>query len=214
LDDPVSIIHVFFQAEDGIRGRNATGVQTCALPISGGARADAGHPEAHQAPARLPGLLDALLPLLDEGDVAPRVGAQLTGVVVAGAEDLEVAVDRVAVPLLARHLAGLAADADRGVGEEALALVVMAPAGVRGGSFGSGQQRHRLSISFIEASPVGAAVASPGPRTSCGAKESAGPAPGAPSAPSTAGCSDAISPARRRYASTSSLRPAPCGRRP
>src|SRR5699024_11683254 len=24
----------FFQAEDGIRGRNVTGVQTCALPIS------------------------------------------------------------------------------------------------------------------------------------------------------------------------------------
>src|SRR5699024_11286194 len=26
----------FFQAEDGIRGRNVTGVQTCALPIFGG----------------------------------------------------------------------------------------------------------------------------------------------------------------------------------
>src|SRR5699024_11901066 len=26
---------VFFQAEDGIRDRNVTGVQTCALPISG-----------------------------------------------------------------------------------------------------------------------------------------------------------------------------------
>src|SRR5207249_5153522 len=26
---------LFFQAEDGIRGRNVTGVQTCALPISG-----------------------------------------------------------------------------------------------------------------------------------------------------------------------------------
>src|SRR5699024_11993915 len=25
---------LFFQAEDGIRGRNVTGVQTCALPIS------------------------------------------------------------------------------------------------------------------------------------------------------------------------------------
>src|SRR5699024_4682569 len=29
----------FFQAEDGIRDRNVTGVQTCALPISGDARA-------------------------------------------------------------------------------------------------------------------------------------------------------------------------------
>src|SRR5207249_9880275 len=27
---------IFFPAEDGIRGRNVTGVQTCALPISGG----------------------------------------------------------------------------------------------------------------------------------------------------------------------------------
>src|SRR5438067_191396 len=27
---------IFFQAEDGIRSRNVTGVQTCALPISGG----------------------------------------------------------------------------------------------------------------------------------------------------------------------------------
>src|SRR5699024_12238114 len=28
----------FFQAEDGIRDRNVTGVQTCALPISGGSQ--------------------------------------------------------------------------------------------------------------------------------------------------------------------------------
>src|SRR5699024_11408976 len=27
-------VHLFFQAEDGIRDRNVTGVQTCALPIS------------------------------------------------------------------------------------------------------------------------------------------------------------------------------------
>src|SRR6266704_4166474 len=32
----------FFQAEDGIRDRNVTGVQTCALPISGSARRPAG----------------------------------------------------------------------------------------------------------------------------------------------------------------------------
>src|SRR5438067_5962444 len=29
-------VFFFFQAEDGIRDRNVTGVQTCALPISGG----------------------------------------------------------------------------------------------------------------------------------------------------------------------------------
>src|SRR5699024_11825197 len=30
-----SVYFFFFQAEDGIRDRNVTGVQTCALPISG-----------------------------------------------------------------------------------------------------------------------------------------------------------------------------------
>src|SRR5207249_9674684 len=30
----VAVICFFFQAEDGIRDRNVTGVQTCALPIS------------------------------------------------------------------------------------------------------------------------------------------------------------------------------------
>src|SRR5699024_7007753 len=30
----VTLLHFFFQAEDGIRDRNVTGVQTCALPIS------------------------------------------------------------------------------------------------------------------------------------------------------------------------------------
>src|SRR5699024_11356220 len=28
------LVHFFFEAEDGIRDRNVTGVQTCALPIS------------------------------------------------------------------------------------------------------------------------------------------------------------------------------------
>src|SRR2546429_5327767 len=34
----------FFQAEDGIRDVAVTGVQTCALPISGGVRRIASHP--------------------------------------------------------------------------------------------------------------------------------------------------------------------------
>src|SRR6266498_487994 len=33
----------FFQAEDGIRDADVTGVQTCALPIFGQAASDAGH---------------------------------------------------------------------------------------------------------------------------------------------------------------------------
>src|SRR3989337_2033652 len=40
----VELERFFFQAEDGIRDATVTGVQTCALPISGGARAHAGSP--------------------------------------------------------------------------------------------------------------------------------------------------------------------------
>src|SRR5207249_8492523 len=32
----ILLLYFFFQAEDGIRDRNVTGVQTCALPIFGG----------------------------------------------------------------------------------------------------------------------------------------------------------------------------------
>ena len=33
MSDSVNFFFFFFQAEDGIRGRDVTGVQTCALPI-------------------------------------------------------------------------------------------------------------------------------------------------------------------------------------
>src|SRR5205085_10559153 len=56
--------------------------------------------------------------LLDECHVSPAVGAQLAGVVVGAVEIADV-VDGDVVPLLAGDLARLAADADRGVGEEA-----------------------------------------------------------------------------------------------
>ena len=56
-----------------------------------------------------------------------------------GAEHVEVG-GRDVVPLLARDLAGLAADADAGVGEEALALgVVLVVAGVGRGVHGPEQ---------------------------------------------------------------------------
>src|SRR5699024_11244512 len=35
IDITSSVFFFFFQAEDGIRDRNVTGVQTCALPIFG-----------------------------------------------------------------------------------------------------------------------------------------------------------------------------------
>jgi hypothetical protein len=57
-------------------------------------------------------------PLLDERDVPPGVGAEAAGVVHRHARMAQ-AVLRDAVPLLARHLARLAADADAAVGEEA-----------------------------------------------------------------------------------------------
>src|SRR5207249_6550415 len=41
----------FFQAEDGIRDRNVTGVQTCALPISITSRKEAGIPVAEVFPS-------------------------------------------------------------------------------------------------------------------------------------------------------------------
>ena len=73
--------------------------------------------------------------LLDEGDVAPRVGAQAARVVVGLAGEPADVLGH-AVPLLARHLARLAADADAGVGEEAdsLARLVAVARGPGGSS--------------------------------------------------------------------------------
>src|SRR5207248_4357180 len=45
----IGFFFFFFQAEDGIRDRTVTGVQTCALPISVRRRAAAGSP--HPPPA-------------------------------------------------------------------------------------------------------------------------------------------------------------------
>src|SRR5437773_3027283 len=43
MDAHASVIGFFFQAEDGIRDRDVTGVQTCALPISSGRAATVTH---------------------------------------------------------------------------------------------------------------------------------------------------------------------------
>ena len=56
--------------------------------------------------------------LLDEGDMSPAVGVELLGVVVRHSAEQQPVLGN-AVPLLACHLARLAADADAGVGEEA-----------------------------------------------------------------------------------------------
>src|SRR5579872_405922 len=80
--------------------------------------------------------------LLYEGHVAPGVGAQIQRVVVGlAAEPMHR--HRDLVPLLARHLAGLAPDADRCVGEEADAAHVFTPARRRYSSTSSRRARPR-----------------------------------------------------------------------
>src|SRR5699024_3080766 len=57
-------INFFFQAEDGIRDRNVTGVQTCALPIFAfetGQESDAGEDRDHDPAVPPPGSLLHLL---------------------------------------------------------------------------------------------------------------------------------------------------------
>ena len=63
------------------------------------------------------------------GDVPPGGGPEPDAVVVGGAGQRQAVLGH-GVPLLARHLAGLAADAERGVGEETLARGRLDPAGV------------------------------------------------------------------------------------
>src|SRR5437773_3054039 len=46
------VFFFFFQAEDGIRDRDVTGVQTCALPIYRDRRRDRGHPRRAVLPGR------------------------------------------------------------------------------------------------------------------------------------------------------------------
>src|SRR5512133_4391491 len=93
---------------------------------------DGRHTELDEATTGLSGRRDAVARLLDEGDVAPRARAERPGVVVGRAEKAE-AVLGDGIPLLARHLARLAPDADRGVGEEALARRRLLPRRVERG---------------------------------------------------------------------------------
>src|SRR5207249_9059469 len=71
----------FFQAEDGIRDRNVTGVQTCALPISSNLNACPTTPWPKVAPfCRLPLLLPAT------SAAFPSAGHQLTNPLGAGTQ--------------------------------------------------------------------------------------------------------------------------------
>jgi hypothetical protein len=79
----------------------------------------------HQPPQAVGAVPHALF---DEGDVTPAVRVQLAGVVVRVAGPDEPVVGH-EVPLLAGDLAGLAADADRRVGEEPDAGLDLEPVG-------------------------------------------------------------------------------------
>src|SRR5437867_50883 len=69
----------FFQAEDGIRDRTVTGVQTCALPISAGRAARV--PAPGVATAVAPAVPAATVPTaVASAPVAPAVGACVAGV--------------------------------------------------------------------------------------------------------------------------------------
>src|SRR5699024_7027582 len=91
---------------------------------------------------------DALGVLFDERHVPPGVRAERARVVVGGAEQFEVPVGGDVVPLLAGDLAGLAADADGGVGEEALARVVRVPVGITGGVGRPGKLTHQFLLTW------------------------------------------------------------------
>src|SRR5260370_1040057 len=70
----------FFQAEDGIRDSSVTGVQTCALPISGGLGTPAAQPPAERAAGGEPGAAGPPVPGVHDG-VAVGVDAGAGGAV-------------------------------------------------------------------------------------------------------------------------------------
>src|SRR5699024_12228981 len=96
---PPMFMCFFFQAEDGIRDRNVTGVQTCALPISASTTSSAA------PPARL------LLPPVLERNPMPR-----TSTVTLASSGLTAA----EVLAVARHRARVRSE-ERRVGKEAWA---------------------------------------------------------------------------------------------
>src|SRR6266705_4019052 len=94
------IFILFFQAEDGIRDRTVTGVQTCALPICRCAAAADGEVGLAAAAAHRPDLIlmDIQLPILDGYEATRRLKAD--------------AALRV-IPVIAVTSYGLAGDADK-----------------------------------------------------------------------------------------------------
>src|SRR3954447_21069965 len=117
--------------------------------------------------------------LLDERHVPPGARAEAAGVVHRHAEQLEPVVGH-QVPLLAGHLAGLAADADGGVGEEPHARRVGDVARLAGHVVQGTGQPVLVDVVTHDPPPPSAPSAPSAPR--------APPAPPAPSRPSSASC--------------------------
>src|SRR5699024_11656996 len=55
----------FFQAEDGIRDRNVTGVQTCALPISNAQRVEALSSEEKEVEEKIKKIMMTITNIID-----------------------------------------------------------------------------------------------------------------------------------------------------
>src|SRR5699024_2109071 len=105
----------------GIRAGTSGVVVGCAVRPRFRRRTDTRHTQVDQSAAGRTGVGDPVGVLLDESHMPPGVGPQLTSVVIGGAQPLHIAVLGVVVPFLAGDFTGLAADADRGIGEERLA---------------------------------------------------------------------------------------------
>jgi hypothetical protein len=91
--------------------------------------------------------------LLDERDVPPGVRAEADGVVIGHAGQVQAVLGDV-VPLLAGDLARLAADADRGIGEEAHPRRVVGVAVQAGGVALPGEQVNQAGHGSVPVSSV------------------------------------------------------------
>ena len=96
-------------------------------------RPDRRHAQRNELLSLLAGVLDTVIILFHEGHVPPSISAQRTGVVIGITGDV-IAFYRIAVPLLARHLAGLTTNTNGGIGKKghAAVLIVAVPARVLG----------------------------------------------------------------------------------
>src|SRR5699024_1903832 len=171
----------------------------------------------YQLGALLARLVDALVVLLNESHVAPRIRPQGTRVVV-GITGEVISFDGVAVPLFAGYLASFAANAHRSIGEEGHALILFVAVIVRTFSELISRRGHYFSPpSASFGSESGASSLTTGSlSTVFGMNRSV------VEVPLTSGASvsmssfpeSSVNPARCWYSFSNSMRASPRGRRP